>query len=204
MPVTRNFPEAFDMAMRLNRVESIIAGPSSSMALCGALKIIADEPDALVVVIFPDNAFKYASSFARHFPNVAAAPSDAEPAAGPSPKELLLDSLVKNSRNPHDTVEVSDVQEMLNKSNKPLLVDVRGAGQYRGGHLPGAVNIPVAEIAGRHAELPVDLDAPMVTVCNLGNASISGMLVLKSLGYRNVKSLKGGTVAWKEQGLPTE
>jgi cysteine synthase/rhodanese-related sulfurtransferase len=191
--------EAFDMAMRLNREECIIAGPSSGLALCGALKVIADEPDALVVVIFPDNAFKYASSFARHFPNVAAAPSDAEPAAGPSPKELLLDSLVQNSRNPHDTVEVSDVQEMLVK-RKPLLLDVRWAEQYRGGHLPGALNIPVAEIAGRRAELPADLDAPVVTVCNRGNDSISGMLVLKSLGYRNVKSLNG----WTEQGLPTE
>ena len=48
------------------------------MALCGVLKVIADEPNAVVVVIFPDNAFKYASSFARHFPDVAAAPSNAE------------------------------------------------------------------------------------------------------------------------------
>ena len=33
--------------------------------------------------------------------------------------------------------------------------------------------------------------------------SISGMLVLQSLGYRNVKSLNGGTVGWAEQNLPT-
>ena len=36
-----------------------------------------------------------------------------------------------------------------------------------------------------------------------GNLSIKGMLVLQSLGYREVKSLNGGTTAWAEQDLPT-
>ncbi len=55
--------EAFDMCLRLNREESMIAGPSSAMALVGALKVIEDQPDAVVVTIFPDNSFKYASTF---------------------------------------------------------------------------------------------------------------------------------------------
>ena len=198
-----NNRESFVMSMRLNREDCIIAGPSSGMALCGALKIIEDQPDAVVVVIFPDNVFKYASSFARHFPEVAAAPSGDAPASGPSLKEELLDSLVANSRNPHDTVEVSVVQKML-EQEKPLLLDVRIADQYSVGHLPGALNIPVAEIADRRGELPENLDAPVITVCNVGNASISGMLVLKSLGYRNVKSMNGGTAGWMDRGLPTE
>ena len=58
--------------------------------------------------------------------------------------------------------------------------------------------------ADRRGELPENLDAPMITVCNVGNASISGMLVLKSLGYRNVKSMNGGTAGWMDRGLPTE
>jgi rhodanese-related sulfurtransferase len=40
-------------------------------------------------------------------------------------------------------------------------------------------------------------------VCNRGNLSISGLPVLQSLGYHNVRSLNGGTLAWAEQGLPT-
>ncbi len=66
--------EAYDMCLRLTREESLIAGPSSALALVGALKVIEDQPDAVVVVIFPDNVFKYASSFERHFPHVRAAP----------------------------------------------------------------------------------------------------------------------------------
>src|ERR1700722_1252280 len=62
--------EAFDLCRRLNREESIIAGPSSGMALAGALKLVPDEPGVIAVVIFPDNIFKYASSVCRHFPEL--------------------------------------------------------------------------------------------------------------------------------------
>ena len=75
---------------------------------------------------------------------------------------------------------------------------------YEKQHVAGALNIPVAELASRHGELPEHRGHPIVTVCNRGNMSISGMLVLQSLGYRNVRSLNGGTVAWAERGLPTE
>jgi rhodanese-related sulfurtransferase len=51
--------------------------------------------------------------------------------------------------------------------------------------------------------LPERREHPIVTLCNRGNLSISGMLVLQSLGYHNVCSLNGGTIAWAEQGLPT-
>jgi cysteine synthase B len=60
--------EAYDKVLELNRIDSIIAGPSSAMALVGALKTIK-EPDAVVVVIFPDNIFKYTDSLMKHLPN---------------------------------------------------------------------------------------------------------------------------------------
>ena len=74
---------------------------------------------------------------------------------------------------------------------------------YAGKHVTGAHNIPVEELADREKELPEDRDHPIVTVCTRGNLSLQGMLVLQSLGYRNVRSMNGGTVAWAEQGLPT-
>lgn len=195
--------EAFDMCLRLNREESLIAGPSSAMALIGALRLVPDEPGVLAVVIFPDNAFKYASSFERHFPQFRAAPSSGAPGAEPSSKERLMNTLVENSRNPHNTLEVEELQAELQKSS-PLLVDVRSPEAYARQHVAGAVNIPVASLKDRKDDLPQDWKAPIVTVCTRGNASISGMLVLQSLGYRNVKSLNGGTTAWAEKNLPTE
>jgi rhodanese-related sulfurtransferase len=196
--------EAFDLCLRLNREESIIAGPSSGMALAGALKVIEDDPDAVVVVIFPDNSFKYASTFERHFPDVRAAQPEGSGAGGPSPKEQLFSSLVENSRNPHNTCEVEDLRASLESDAPPLVLDVRSPDIYAKQHVAGALNIPVEELSTRRGELPEHLDHPIVTVCNRGNMSINGMLVLQSLGYRNVRSLNGGTIAWADEGLPTD
>ena len=67
-----NDETAYKLCLRVYREESITAGPSSSMALAGALQLVPDEPGNLLVVIFPDNAFKYASSFVKHLPGMAA------------------------------------------------------------------------------------------------------------------------------------
>src|SRR6185369_12834894 len=73
--------QAFRMALRLNREESIIAGPSSGMALAGALALVPDEPGLVCVVIFPDNAFKYTTSFRKHLPELFPAPTRAAESA---------------------------------------------------------------------------------------------------------------------------
>jgi rhodanese-related sulfurtransferase len=195
--------EAFDMCLRLNREESMIAGPSSAMALVGALKVIEDQPDAVVVIIFPDNSFKYASTFERHFPEMRAARPGGGAATGePSPNDQLFSTLVENSRNAHNTCEVEDLRADLESAVPPIVLDVRDEELYGIRHVTGALNIPVEELGARQAELPDQREHPIVTVCTRGNLSLRGMLVLQSLGYRNVRSLNGGTLAWAEQGLP--
>jgi len=197
--------EAFDMCLRLNREESMIAGPSSAMALVGALKVIEDQPDAVVVIIFPDNSFKYASTFERHFPEMRAArPSDGTASGEPSEKEQRFDAFVESSRNPHNTCEVDDLRAALEGDAPPLMIDVRAEVAYRSRHITGARSIPVDELSERQGELPEERDHPIVTVCTRGNLSLQGMLALQSLGYRNVRSLNGGTVEWAEQGLPVD
>ena len=195
--------EAFDMCLRLNREESIIAGPSSAMALVGALKLVEDDPDAVVVVIFPDNAFKYASTFERHFPDVRSAFPAVAASSEPSKNDKLLTTLVENSRNEHNTCEIDDLQAGLASDAPPFVIDVRMKQLFEDQHVKGALNIPVAELADREGELPGHRDHPIVTVCTRGNLSIQGMLMLQSLGYKNVRSLNGGTDAWAEHGLPT-
>ena len=43
-----------------------------------------------------------------------------------------------------------------------------------------------------------------MTVCSVGKKSLTGMLVLKSLGYHNVVNLMGGLTAWMAEGMPVE
>ncbi len=191
--------EAFDLCLRLNREESIIAGPSSAMALCGAFKLIPDKPGNVVVVIFCDSAFKYASSVVKHLPDMAAVQPSTTTSRSP-----LLDAMIENVRgNTELTVALDEAHDGL-QSDKWFVVDVRPGDQYDEAHIPGAVSLPLAELGNNKSALPASLDAPILTVCQRGNASLSGVLFLKSLGYRNVRSLDGGTLAWREKGFETE
>lgn len=193
---------AFELCLRLNREESIIAGPSSAMALQGAFELVPDEPGNIAVVIFPDNAFKYASSVVKHLPGLAAQESQpAKPARDP-----LLEVLRENVRGNADLTVDVDTAHALLQNGKPFVVDVRPREQYREAHLPGAVSMPLAELGDGQAPaaLPADRGAPILSVCQRGNASLSGLLFLKSLGYRNVRSMTGGTLAWREKGYPVD
>jgi cysteine synthase/rhodanese-related sulfurtransferase len=203
--------EAYDLCLRLNREESIIAGPSCAMALAGALKLVPDGPGVIAVVIFADNIFKYASSVARHFPQLAPAPApgalNAAPAAvaAPSRNDQLMDEMLENLKNPYDSVAVGDLAKEISGESgaKPLVVDVRPLDQYSDLHIPGAVNLPQSELSQRKAELPPDRNAPIVMVCGIGKFSKHTTLFLKSLGYRNVRSLKGGINEWVRKQQPT-
>jgi cysteine synthase/rhodanese-related sulfurtransferase len=198
--------EAYSLCLRLNREEGIIAGPSSGMALAGAFKMVPDEPGNIVVVIFPDNIFKYATSVARHFPKMfPAAPADEATDGGASSEEAqLVRALLDNARRSPDVIDMGEVMDLIDSDERPLFVDVRTPAEFAEGHIEGAVNVPLDALGDKAAGLPKDKDAPIVTVCNVGRVSLTGMLILKSLGYHKVKNLMGGLNSWVSEGNPLE
>ncbi len=70
-----------------------------------------------------------------------------------------------------------------------LIVDVRTAGEYRGDHFPGAVNIPVQEIGRRLSELG-EKGRTIVVYCRSGHRSAAAKAQLDRAGFRDV--LNGG------------
>jgi hydroxyacylglutathione hydrolase len=70
--------------------------------------------------------------------------------------------------------------------------------------VPGAVNRPLPDIVGGYADLPDDKDTPIVTFCKVGERSLHGLLLLKAMGHKHVRSVRGGWNAWTAAGLPTE
>jgi cysteine synthase/rhodanese-related sulfurtransferase len=197
--------EAYDLTLRLNREESIVAGPSSGMALAGAIKQVPDEPGVVAVVVFPDNVFKYTTSMQRHFPALFPAPEAAAPAAaGDASYGFAIGQLLDNARRSSDVIDVGEMESLLDGAERPLVLDVRPANEHRDDHIEGAVNLPLEMLAAGAPGLPRDLAAPIVTVCNVGKQSLTAMLVLKSLGYKNVRNLSGGMTAWMGEGMPVE
>ncbi|HEX4824244.1 MAG TPA: pyridoxal-phosphate dependent enzyme [Candidatus Polarisedimenticolaceae bacterium] len=193
--------EAYALCLRLVREESIIAGPSSGMALAGALRVVPDEPGNMLVVIFPDNIFKYASSVVRHFPGLFPPAEAPVPAGAAQVFARLYDEMVRHAKVSRDAVDTTEAQALISKN--ALVIDVRGPDRFEDAHVAGSINIPLLEL-GTSAGLPADRDRPIVCVCDVGNISANGMLYIKSLGYSNVKSLSGGMRAWAMQGLPIE
>lgn len=76
-----------------------------------------------------------------------------------------------------------------------MVIDVRSPEEYNEGHIPGAINIPLAELPDGLAE--TDKEAHVVTVCGKGGGrSATAAETLKSNGYRNAQYLCGGTLGW--------
>ena len=102
----------------------------------------------------------------------------------------------------HET-DPSDLAADRAAGAAPLVIDVRDEDSWRQGHVPGAVHIPLPQLAGRIATVAPDLDAAIVVYCwGPGcNGSTRGALALAHLGYANVRELIGGFEYWVREGL---
>lgn len=83
-----------------------------------------------------------------------------------------------------------------------VLLDVREPEEYARGHLPGALNIPQAELATRLSEIP--RDRSIIVVCQVGQRSLRAAQFLKQMDFGEVMNLQGGTAAWQKAGKPLE
>lgn len=86
--------------------------------------------------------------------------------------------------------------------NGRQVVDVRNPDEWSGGHLPGAIHIPLAQLPDRIGEL--DASAPIVLHCRGGGRSSIATSYLRSHGLANVSNLAGGFDAWVAQGFEVE
>jgi NADPH-dependent 2,4-dienoyl-CoA reductase/sulfur reductase-like enzyme/rhodanese-related sulfurtransferase len=73
-----------------------------------------------------------------------------------------------------------------------VLVDVRSAGEFAAGNIPGAINVPLDELRDRLAELP---DAPLIVHCQVGQRGHTAARIL-SQGGLDVRNLDGGYRTW--------
>jgi rhodanese-related sulfurtransferase len=81
------------------------------------------------------------------------------------------------------------------------LIDVREDDEYAAARVPGAVHIPLGEVAERADEVP--RDETVFVICARGGRSAKAVEHLRSLGVDAI-NVAGGTLGWIDAGLPTE
>jgi len=95
----------------------------------------------------------------------------------------------------------ADYQTTFGANADHMLLDVRTPQEFASGHIAGAVNISVDELAKRLSEVPQD--KPVVIYCRSGNRSNQAAQILDRAGYTQIYDM-GGIIDWVQQGLPVQ
>jgi adenylyltransferase/sulfurtransferase len=95
-----------------------------------------------------------------------------------------------------------DLKKKLEAGETPFILDVREPNEYQINRIPGSMLIPLGELPQRYQELPRDRE--IVTQCKMGARSAKAQDFLKSVGFTNVKNLKGGILEWIDRVDPSQ
>jgi rhodanese-related sulfurtransferase len=101
-------------------------------------------------------------------------------------------SFLRRLQTPH--IDVDELDALL-KQGAVHLLDVREEWEFKGGHVRGAVNIPVKKLPERVGRLKKD--KPYAVICQSGNRSRGAVNFLLDEGFEGTVSVQGGTSAWE-------
>ncbi len=107
--------------------------------------------------------------------------------------------------NDRDSLEAVSRKELLQRSKDGLvtILDVRPPEEYEAGHIPGAVNVPLAEIEQHLSDLPREQD--IIAYCRGAYCVLAfeAVAALREKGFK-ARRLEEGYPEWKAAGLPVE
>ncbi len=101
-------------------------------------------------------------------------------------------------------VDVRTLADRLAAEPEAVVLDVRTPEEFTGelGHIEGALNIPVQALAERLDALSDFEQRPVYVICRTDRRSRKAARVLAGGGFARVYVVRGGMIAWNEQGLP--
>ena len=91
--------------------------------------------------------------------------------------------------------DVKEAKEIFETPGDYIILDVRRADEYAGGHIPGAINVANESINDTCPEELPDLNQTIYVYCRSGNRSKQASEKLVSLGYTNIIEF-GGILDW--------
>jgi len=100
-------------------------------------------------------------------------------------------------------LSVAELKEQMADSELQI-VDVRRPGEYVNGHVPRALNAPLASLDKSLGPLPLQKNKPTAVICAGGYRSSAAASLLQKQGFSNLLNVSGGTGAWVNAGYPVE
>ncbi len=98
----------------------------------------------------------------------------------------------------------TELYERLDRLNEEfILVDVLPSQHFQQEHIPGAINIPLEELAEKASTLPKNKRVIVYGDEHKDAHSEKAAELLESLGFRKVADFDGGLDAWKHAGYKT-
>jgi adenylyltransferase/sulfurtransferase len=95
-----------------------------------------------------------------------------------------------------------DLKRRLDAGEDLFILDVREPNEYQINRIPGSTLIPLGELPRRYQELPRDRE--IIAQCKMGGRSAKAMEYLKTVGFTNVKNLRGGILEWIDNVDPSQ
>ena len=113
-------------------------------------------------------------------------------------------AIVNDAKSRIKETDIGGYKAMLERGERPVLVDIREESEYKAGHVKGAVHLSKGVIE-RDIETKIpEKETPMVLYCGGGFRSALVADNLQKMGYTNVISMDGGYRGWKEAGNPID
>jgi rhodanese-related sulfurtransferase len=103
------------------------------------------------------------------------------------------------------SIDVKAAQDFVATHEDAIVIDVRTPAEYEMSHITDAVNVNVQDDSFAQTAAALDPDKTYIVHCTKNPAdgrSSRALETLRELGFRNLYSLEGGYVAWKEAELP--
>ncbi|MDD6540668.1 MAG: rhodanese-like domain-containing protein [Firmicutes bacterium] len=101
----------------------------------------------------------------------------------------------KNNNGDFETITMEAAQEAFAEDGDYVIVDVRRADEYAGGHIPGAINIANESITDKGPAELADKDQLIYVYCRSGRRSRDAASKLTAMGYTNIVDC-GGIMDW--------
>lgn len=119
-------------------------------------------------------------------------------------------------------ITAEELSKRLSSGDAPVLIDTRPKEEFNSGfgHLPNARSFPLMELMenfrsgskykarmkeleAQFKEIEAFREQEVITICPGGGFSVVAAEIMAEAGFKDVKSLAGGSDGWFKKGFPT-